>query len=101
MNFSPSDIQEIKERTAQILAEKVLDSVGDLEEFTVFPMAVASTLLGLSTKQIPVYLPIVSTAAGKNGVTLAAIRKHVSTRTSKPTGLRYRKEAESQTLKSA
>jgi len=92
MNFSPSDLKEIKERTAQILADKISEKVGDLEEYTVFPMSVASAVLGLSSKQIPVYLPIVSTAAGKNGVTLASIRAHIDSRTTPPTGLRYKKQ---------
>ena len=95
MNFSPSDLEEIKERTAQILAEKIAEKVGDLEEYTVFPMSVASSVLGLSSKQIPVYLPIVSTAAGKNGVTLASIRRHIDNRTAQPTGLRFKKQSHS------
>jgi hypothetical protein len=100
MNFSPIELQEIKERTAQILAERIIEKVGDLDAYTVFPMSVASSVLGLSSKQIPVYLPVVSTAAGKKGVTLASIRQHIESRTASPTGLRARRETQTQ-LKSA
>ncbi len=49
-------------------------------------MSVASTLLSLSVKQIPVYLPVTSTAAGKHGVTLAAIKAHIRSRTAPAKG---------------
>lgn len=96
MNFTTQDLAEIKERTAQILAEKIQEQIGDLSEYVVFPMAVASSVLGLSTKQIPVHLPTVSTAPGKHGVTLKAIQDHIATRTTQP-----RKAARKLELKSA
>lgn len=92
MQFTTAQLAEIQEQTAQKLADIIIDRIGDLEAYVVFPMSTASSLLGLSTKQIPVYLPITSTAAGKKGVTLAAIRRHIDTRTSPPTGLRYKKQ---------
>lgn len=91
MHLTPEEMADIKERTAQILADRIEEKVGDLEQYVVFPMAVASHLLSLSTKQIPIYLPVTATAAGKNGVTLAAIRQHIETRTEQAKGIAKRK----------
>ena len=81
MNFTPKDLAEIKERTSQILADRIEERVGDLEQYVVFPMSVAASLLSLSPRQIPTYLPVTETSAGKHGVTLAAIKAHVNSRT--------------------
>ena len=35
----------------------------------------------LSPRQIPTYLPVTETSAGKHGVTLAAIKAHFNSRT--------------------
>lgn len=91
MNLSPEEMEDIKERTAQILADRIEELVGDLEQFVVFPMSVASCLLSLSPRQIPTYLPITETAAGKHGVTLAALKAHIHSRT--VPAKRKRKEA--------
>lgn len=91
MNFTTEDLDDIKQRTAQILADRIEEKIGDLEQYVVFPMAVASHLLSLSTKQIPIYLPVTAIAAGKKGVTLAAIRQHIDTRTEQPKGIAKRK----------
>ncbi len=91
MNFTTEEMADIKERTCQILADRIEEKVGDLAQYVVFPMAVASHLLSLSTKQIPLYLPVTAIAAGKKGVTLAAIRQHIDKRTEQPKGIAKRK----------
>jgi chaperone required for assembly of F1-ATPase len=91
MKFTPDELADIKERTAQILAARIEEQVGDLAQYVVFPLSVASHLLSLSTKQVPVYLPLTKTAEGKHGVTLAAIKAHIETRTEQPKGIAKRK----------
>lgn len=81
MQFSTSQIDAILERTAQILAERIEESRGSLAEMTVFDLRTAAQILGLSTKQVPYYLPITKTADGKHGVTIGAIRHHIESRT--------------------
>jgi Trk K+ transport system NAD-binding subunit len=84
MQFSTSQIDAILERTAQILAERIEETRGSLAEMTVFELRTAAQIVGLSTKQIPLYLPITKTAAGKHGVTIGAIRRHIESRTASP-----------------
>ncbi|MFM2198863.1 MAG: hypothetical protein RLZZ505_2295 [Verrucomicrobiota bacterium] len=91
MNFTTEDLADIKERTAQILADRIAEQVGDLGQYVVFPLPTVSSLIGLSTKQIPIYLPVTKTAEGKHGVTLAAIRQHIETRTELPKGIAGRR----------
>jgi hypothetical protein len=91
MTLTPEQVDEILDRTALILADRIEEKVGDLAQYVVFPMAVASHLLSLSTKQIPLYLPVTAIAAGKKGVTLAAIRQHIDKRTEQPKGIAKRK----------
>lgn len=93
MTFTPEQVDDVLERTAQILADRIEDRIGDLEQYVVFPLPTVSSLIGLSTRQIPVYLPLTKTAEGKHGVTLAAIRNHIESRTEQPKGLARRKRA--------
>jgi|694.fasta_scaffold117753_5 hypothetical protein len=93
MTLSPEQIDWVLERTAQLLAERVEERVGSMGDMAVFPLSTVSQLVGLSTKQIPVYLPVTKTAEGKHGVTIGAIRKHIESRTEQPRGLARRKGA--------
>jgi hypothetical protein len=91
MNLSPEQIDWVLERTAQILAENIEARMGSLADMAVLPLSTVSTIVGLSTKQLPAYLPLTKTAAGKHGVTLGAIRHHIESRTEQPKGIARRK----------
>ena len=92
MTLTRAQVSEVMDRTARLLADEIMAEVGDLKRYIVFDLATARNLVGLSTKQIPVYLPIVETSASKHGVTLAAIIDHIESRT--VPAKRKRKEGE-------
>lgn len=93
MTFSPDQVDWVLERTAEILAERIQESVGSMADLTVFDLRLAAQIVGLSPKQVPVYLPVTKQADGKHGVTIGAIRKHIEERTEQPKGLTPRKGA--------
>jgi len=55
-----------------------------LAEISILPMGEVSRYVGLSTKQIPLHLPVTETTPGKHGVTVQAIRDHISRKTRQP-----------------
>ena len=93
MNLSPEQIDWVLERTAELLAEKIEAEIGGMAELVVFDLRLAAQLVGLSTKQVPVYLPLTKTSEGKHGVTIGAIRRHIEERTEQPKGIARRKGA--------
>ena len=92
MEFTREQVDWVLERTAQILAENIEASVGSMADCTVFDLRLAAQLVGLSTKQVPTYLPVTKTAAGKHGVTIGAIKRHIDSNTVRATGLRKRQK---------
>jgi hypothetical protein len=93
MNLSPENIDTLLELTADRLAEKIVGELGSLSDIIVVDLRMAAHMLALSTKQVPVYLPLTRTAEGKHGVTIGAIRRHVESRTEQPKGIARRKGA--------
>lgn len=94
MQFSPEQIEGIMERTAKELADRIEERLGGISAMIVMDMRTTARLVGLSTKQIPVYLPTVEISAGKHGVTLAAIEKHILSNTRPPAGVNRKKARE-------
>ncbi len=93
MNLSPEQIDTMLAQTAELLAEKIVGELGSLADIIVVPLGMAAQIVGLSTKQVPVYLPLTKTSEGKHGVTIGAIRRHVESRTEHPKGIARRKGA--------
>lgn len=93
MNLSPEQIDTMIERTAEILAGRIEQELGNLSDIIVVDLRMAAQIVGLSTKQVPVYLPLTKTSEGKHGVTIGAIRRHVESRTEQPKGIARRKGA--------
>jgi len=81
MTLSPSERREVLELVAERITAQLRTEVGDLTELVVLPLAAAGQLVGLSPQQAKRLLPVTRTAAGKHGITLAAIRKHITTNT--------------------
>jgi hypothetical protein len=81
MEFTSEHIQAVIDRTAEVLADRIEERAGDLTELLVLDLRTAAQLVGLSTRQIGTYLPITETSAGKHGVTVGAIRRHIESRT--------------------
>ena len=84
MTLSPSERREVLQLVADGIRADLRAEMGDLTELVVLPLAAASQLVGLSSKQTGRLLPITRTAAGKHGVTLAAIRAHIRAKTTAP-----------------
>jgi hypothetical protein len=93
MNLSPEQIDWVLERTAEMLADKIEAELGSMADIIVVDLRMAAQVVGLSTKQVPVYLPLTKTSEGKHGVTIGAIRRHIESRTEQPKGIARRKGA--------
>ena len=93
MNLSPEQIDWVLERTAEMLADKIESELGSMADIIVVDLRMAAQVVGLSTKQVPVYLPLTKTSEGKHGVTIGAIRRHIESRTEQPKGIARRKGA--------
>jgi hypothetical protein len=84
MTLSPEERREILGMIADRTVDAIRSEVGDLTEFVVLPLAAAGQLVGLSAAQVKRLLPITRTGSGKHGITLAAIKRHITTNTKQP-----------------
>jgi F420-0:gamma-glutamyl ligase-like protein len=85
MDFSPADKADIKRMAAELVVEEIRrEAGGDLLSMIVIPSGAAAHLVGLSTKQLPLRLPVTAIAAGKHGVTARAIMDHIRKNTTQP-----------------
>jgi hypothetical protein len=91
MTFTQEQVEQVIERTAQILADSIKAQVGDMADYPVFDIRLAAQMVGLSPRQVPTYLPVTETSAGKHGVTIGAIKAHIDSRTKPPTGIKARR----------
>lgn len=88
MQLSPADRQAVLRMAAERAWKEIKDGTAEgLEELLVLPLATAAHMLALSPKATAANLPTVKVAAGKRGVTLAAIRAHIAARTVAPTNI--------------
>lgn len=88
MTFTEEDIEEVKERAAQILADKAEEGIVEafaktLPECTVFSVAVAAQMAGISTQFARKIFPIVEWEQGPNGVQLSDILQSINDRKNK------------------
>ena len=89
MTLSPQETQEVLKLAAAAIVEEIrVTAGGDLASVIIFPLTAVSQMVGLSTKQIPVHLPITAIAPGKHGVTLKNIQDYVAQKTTQPRGRR-------------
>lgn len=85
MELSPSERQEVLAIVAKSIVDEIrAEAGGDLSGIIILPMGAVSQMVGLSTKQLPVHLPITALAPGKHGVSLKAIQEKVAEKTTQP-----------------
>lgn len=88
MHLSPSERQEVLSLAARFIVDEIREQAGgDLSSIIILPMGAVSQMVGLSTKQVPVHLPVTALAPGKHGVSLKAIQERVKEKTSAPKGV--------------
>jgi hypothetical protein len=81
MTLSPTERRQMLDIVADRLVSEIRAEVGDLSAYVVLPLATASQLLGLSTKQLAKVIPITRTGHNKQGVQLSAIKAHITKNT--------------------
>jgi len=91
MTFTPEQVEQVIAQAAQILADGIKEQIGDMADYPIFDIRLAAQMIGLHPRQVPTYLPVTETSAGKHGVTIGAIKAHIDSRTKPPTGIKSRR----------
>lgn len=79
MDFSPAERDKIVNLASQIVAEKFLSGVKDIEDLVTVPMDMVEQATGLGATQIARRMPVRSLSHRKRGVSLKAVRAYLKT----------------------
>lgn len=83
ISLSPDQEDELLERTARILADRAEAAAGGIMELVVVPMATVTLMTSLSRATVPTKMAVTK-SGGKDGVTMAEIKRYLKERTAEP-----------------
>ena len=84
MNFSPSDLDDIKTRAAAMIAETAIREAGGAAGLVVLPISAIAQMTGLSRHTIPLRMPVTEMSPGKHGVSLKNLKDYLASKTTHP-----------------
>ncbi|MEK7952811.1 hypothetical protein [Luteolibacter soli] len=97
MNFSPTDLQEVKAMAARIVADAAIKEAGGAKRLVTFPIPTICQMTGLSRHTVPQRMPVTETSPGKHGVTLENLEAYLDGKTVWPGKERKKARAEAAT----
>jgi len=86
MTLSPQQWEEVKERAAELIAEKAMKEAGGVASLINLPIQFVTQVTGLSRHTIPKRMSITKTGDNKDAVTLKNLSAYLEKRTVPPKG---------------